>query len=99
MKIAFLIYHDVFEDKVTVLLKELGIETYFEWENVVGKFKGADGHFGNRTYPGHDTIRLIPFTEMDMLENLISHLKVFNENISKKSDEIRLYLMPLEKIV
>ena len=99
MKIAFVIYHEVLEERITEILKANEIDTFFEWENVIGKFQGADGHMGTRTYPGHDTIRLIPFTNDDKLEKFVSEVKNFNEATTKKSDEIRIYLLPLEQIV
>lgn len=99
MKIAYLIYLDVLEDRVTKLLNDCDIQSYFEWENVVGKFRGQEGHFGTRAYPGYDKIKLIPTAHEEKFEKLTLDIKDFNESITKKSDEIRLYVLPLEKIV
>ncbi len=99
MKIAYLIYLDVLEDRVTKLLDECDIQSYFEWQNVVGKFRGQEGHFGTRAYPGFDKIKLIPTPHEEKFEKLIESVKEFNKGISKKSDEIRMYLLPLEQII
>lgn len=99
MKIAYLIYHDVLEDRVQKLLDDCDIQSYFEWQNVVGKFRGQEGHFGTRAFPGYDKIKLIPTAHEEKFEKLILGIKEFNAGITKKSDEIRMYLLPLEKIV
>ena len=99
MKIAFLVYHDVIDDRVIKILDELKIDGYTKWEQVVGKFQGSDGHLGTRTYPGHNSVRMIPFRDDEVLQKIILELENFNKTAVKKDDEIRLYLLPLEKIV
>ncbi len=99
MKVAFLAYHDVLDDRIITLLEELKIDSYIKWESVLGKSHGASPHLGTRTFPGHDSVRLIPFPEEDSLNRLISKVQEFNNQVSKKDDEIRVYLMPLERIV
>ena len=61
MKIAFLVYYDVLEDRIISILDDLKIDNFVEWENVLGKTHGVPAHLGTRTYPGHDTVRLLPF--------------------------------------
>lgn len=99
MKIAFLSYHDVLDDRIIILLEELGIDSYIKWESVLGKSHGSLPHLGTRTFPGHDSVRLIPFPEENSLNKLISKVQEFNNQVTKKDDEIRLYLLPLERIV
>ncbi len=99
MKIAFLIYHEILDERVIDILDDLKIDTYTKWENVVGKTHGAMAHLGTRTYPGHDIVRLLPFKEENNLDDLISAIQKFNGKVGKKDDEIRLYLLPLERIV
>ena len=99
MKIAFLVYHDVLDDRVIKILEELKIDAYTKWEQVIGKFHGSEGHLGTRTFPGHNSVRMIPFREDEILQKLIEDLQEFNKEAVKKDDEIRLFLMPLEKIV
>ncbi len=99
MKIAFLIYHDVLDDRVIKLLDDLKIDAYTKWEQVIGKFQGSEGHLGTRTFPGHNSVRMIPFRDENILQKLVEDLQEFNKSSHRKDDEIRLYLMPLEKIV
>ncbi len=99
MKVAFLAYHDVLDERIMALLEELDIDSYIKWESVLGKSHGASPHLGTRTFPGHDSVRLLPFREEDSLDKLIAKVQEFNDQVTKKDDEIRLYLMPLERIV
>jgi hypothetical protein len=99
MKVAFLVYHDVLDERIIDLLGKLEIDSYIKWENVLGKSHGASPHLGTRTFPGHDSVRLIPFQNEENLNKLISSIQEFNGQVVKKDDEIRIYLMPLERIV
>ena len=99
MKIALIVYHDVFDDRIIEILDELKIDSYTKWENVTGKFEGSEPHLGTRTFPGHDSVRLLPFREEEKLNKLIMILEDFNKAAHKAADQIRLYSLPLEKIV
>jgi len=99
MKIAVLVYHDVFDDRVVEILDELKIDSYTKWENVTGKFEGSEPHLGTRTFPGHQSVRLLPFRDEEKLTELIKVLEDFNKAARKSADQIRLYSLPLEKIV
>jgi len=99
MKIALLIYHDVFDDRVAEIMNELKIDAYTKWEEVTGKFEGCEPHLGTRTFPGHESVRLIPFRDEEKLNKLIWKLEEFNKAAVKSADQLRLYSLPLEKIV
>ncbi len=99
MKIVFLAYHNVFEERIKSLMDEIGIDNYYEWEKVLGKMHAAAGHLGTRTFPGYDTVRMIPFIEEERLGKLIEKISDFNSHAVKKSDEIRLYALPLETVI
>lgn len=99
MKIVFLAYHNVFEDRVKGMLDDLKIDNYYEWEKVLGKMNSSSEHLGTRTFPGYDTIRMIPFIEEERMNILIDKVLDFNAHAVKKSDQIRLYALPLERVV
>ena len=99
MKIAFLVYHDVLEDRIDTILETLRIESYSKWENVTGKFSGADPLLGTRTYPGHENVKLIPLTDESVENDLIKRLEEFNSKAIKALDQARLYMLPLERMV
>jgi hypothetical protein len=99
MKIAFIVYHDVLEDRVTKLLNTIDVDYYTEWENVKGKGHATDPHLGTRTFPGYNCVRMIAFVEENTLERLIRELEFLNKEIQKPDDRIRLFQLPLERIL
>jgi len=99
MKLAFVIYHDILEDRVSKAFTELNIDFYTEWENVKGKGHNTDAHLGNRPYPGYNIVRMIAFAADDLIESLTYKIKELNEVIERDDDKIRVFLVPLEKII
>lgn len=99
MKIVFVIYHDVLDDRVTDLLEELKIDFYTEWENVKGKGHQSDAHLGTRPFPGFNNVRMIAIQEEDLLEQLIEGIKTLNLRVERPDDIIRLFQLPLERIL
>ncbi len=98
MKIIFLVYHDILEDRVSLLLDELRIDYFTEWENVKGKGHSSDAHLGTRTYPGFNIVKMIAFQEDKSLELLVTGIKKLNDHVKKDDDKIRLFQLPLERI-
>jgi hypothetical protein len=99
MKIAFMIYNEVIENRISEALNGLNIDYYTEWENVKGKGHLTEAHLGTRPFPGLNCVRMIAFQEDNPLTELIEKISVLNEKIEKDDDKIRLFQMPLERIV
>jgi len=99
MKLAFLIYHDILDDRVTEALKELQIDFYTQWEDVKGKGHKTDAHLGNRPFPGFNFVRMIAFPDESQLEKLVIKLNELNTIVERDDDKIRLFQVPLERIV
>ena len=99
MKIVFLIYHDILDDRISEMLENLEIDYYTEWENVKGKGHQSDAHLGTRTYPGYNTVRMIAIQTNEILSNLIDKINLLNEEIQRPDDKIRLFQLPLERIL
>ena len=99
MKAAFLIYHDILEDRIEHLFDENKIDYYTEWEEVKGKGKKSDAHLGTRIFPGYNNVRLIAFDDDEMLVKLIAGIKELNKEAIRQDDKIRLFQIPLENIV
>jgi hypothetical protein len=99
MKLVFLVYHDVLEDRIDVILQQLHIDAYSKWENVTGKSKDADPLLGTRTYPGLEAVKLIPFTDESVIEDFIKKIEEFNSKAIKSIDQARLYMLPLERMI
>jgi len=99
MKLSFIIYRDILDDRVTKALNDLEIDYYTEWEDVKGKGHKTDAHLGNRPFPGYNIVRMIAFTEEELLENLILKINELNSIVEREDDKIRLFQVPLERIV
>ena len=99
MKIVFIVYHSILEERITRLFEDLKIDYFTEWENVKGKGHFSDAHLWTRAYPGYNFVRMIAFQEESALNELINGVTKFNNEIVKNDDKIRIFQMPLEKIL
>lgn len=99
MKLTFLVYHDILDDRVSKTLKELEIDFYTQWKDVKGKGHNTDAHLGNRPYPGYNFVRMIAFVDEAVLTKLIEKIEEMNKIVERTDDKIRLFQVPLERIV
>ena len=99
MKLTFLVYHDILDDRVSKALNELHIDYYTEWEDVKGKGHKTDAHLGNRPFPGYNYVRMIAFPEEELIEKLIIKIGELNTIVERDDDKIRLFQVPLDRIV
>jgi hypothetical protein len=99
MKIAFVVQNDVYTPRVMEILGGLGIDYYTRWEQVKGKGHGTDPHLGTRSFPGTNTVLMIAFQSEKPLEDLVLEVTKANADISRPDDRIRLFQVPLERIV
>lgn len=99
MKFAFVVYRDVLDDRISNILNEIGIDYYTEWEEVKGKGHQTEAHLGTRPFPGYNCVRMIAFEDEDKLRKLIENLENYNKDVIRKDDKIRLFQLPLEKVV
>lgn len=99
MKIAFVVNNDVYAPRVMDILKALGIDYYTRWEQVKGKGHGTEPHLGTRSFPGLNSVIMIAFQEEGTLEQLIGEIKQANVEIPRPDDRIRLFQLPLERVV
>ncbi|MGE5399173.1 MAG: PG0541 family transporter-associated protein [Ignavibacteriales bacterium] len=99
MKIAFIVYREVIEDRISAILEKAGVDFYTEWENVKGKGHSTMPHLGTRTYPGYNNVRMIAFEDERQLETVTDLIRQMNADITMKDDLARLFQMPLERIV
>lgn len=99
MKITFLIHNDVFADRITALLERHGVDYFTRWEHVKGKGHGTEAHLGTRSYPSLNTVLMIAFESDGVLEEIVQEIRRTNETVAKPDDHIRLFQVPLERIV
>jgi len=99
MKIAFLVCNEVVSPRVMKLLETAGIDYYTRWEHVKGKGHGTDPHLDSRSFPGTNAVFMIAFEEEPSLDRLVQEINEANREIPRPDDHIRLFQVPLERIV
>jgi len=81
------------------MLHGIGIDYYTRWEQVKGKGHGTDPHLGTRSFPGMNAVLMIAFEAEAALNRLIEEIAQANGHITRADDRIRLFQVPLERIV
>ena len=99
MKMAFLVHNEYFTPRVMKLLKDAGIDYYTRWAGATGKGHGTDPHIGSGTFPSTNAVLMIGFHEEAPLEDLIARITEANQEITRADDKIRLFQLPLERLV
>ncbi len=99
MKMAFLVHTEYSTAGVMKLLKELGIDYYTRWDQAYGKGAGTDPHLGSGAFGSTNTVLMIAFREQGALERLIEEIESLNARTKRRDDQIRLFQLPLERIV
>lgn len=99
MKLAFVVYTEFFTEQVMGLLTASGIDYYTRWDNVVGKGHGTEPHLGKGSFGSTNVVLMIGFENEEPLEKLISAITAANVGIKRPDDKIRLFQLPLERMV
>ena len=99
MKIAFIVHNELFTSQVMKLLAAAGIDYYTRWDEVKGKGPGTEPHLGRGGTPSTNSVLMIAFQEDAPLEALIQSITAANAGIKRPDDKIRLFQLPLERIV
>lgn len=99
MKLAFVVHNEFMTPRVMQLLKARGIDYYTRWEHVTGKGRGTEPHLGAGSFGSTNSVFMIAFEEEAPLETLIQGISAANTEIKRPDDKIRLFQVPLERIV
>jgi hypothetical protein len=99
MKMAFIIHNEHYAKNVLDLLKQNGIDYFTRWDNAVGKGHGTDPHLGVGSFPSTNSVLMIAFEDESALAKLIDAISAANINIKRSDDKIRLFQLPLDRIV
>jgi len=99
MKLAFLVCNDLFVSRLMDLLHATGIDYYTRWDNVKGKGRGTDPHLGKGSFGSTNAVLMIAFEDDKPLEKLIADIARVNAETARKDDYVRLFQLPLERIV
>jgi hypothetical protein len=99
MKMTFIVYYEHVDAQVMGMLKTLGIDYYTRWENLKGKGHGTEPHIGEGTYQRMNFALMIAFEDEAPLAALIDAITAANEKARRADERIRLFQVPLERIV
>ena len=99
MKIAFIVHNEHFTSRMMQLLNVVGIDYYTRWEHAKGKGRGTEPHLGAGGYPSTNSVLMIAFQDEAPLETLIQGVTAANTEIRRPDDKIRLFQVPLERML
>jgi hypothetical protein len=99
MKIAFIVHVEYSTARVLEILDAVGIDYYTRWDQVKGKGQGTDPHLGEGGYPSTNSVVMIAFRDEQPLAELIAAIEKANADIKRAADRIRLFQLPLDRIV
>ena len=99
MKMALIVCNSYFIDRVMAILKANDIDYFTSWDNAKGKGPGTEPHLGSGAYSSTNSVTMIAFEEDAPLEALIRAVEGANQDIRRAADHIRLFQLPLERIV
>jgi len=99
MKIVFLVCSEVYESRLMDILKQVGIDYFTCWERVKGKGHDTEPHLGTRSFPSMNAVLMIAIPEEAILEKLIQKIETANSEIIRADDHIRIFQVPLERII
>lgn len=96
---VFLVCNSYNSGRLMKLLADLGIDYYTSWDKAIGKGRGTEPHLGTGSFGSTNTVVMIAFEDEAALEALIQGVGEVNGGIPRAADRIRLFAMPLERIV
>ena len=99
MKMVFIIQSEYYSKRVMGLLDAVGIDYYTRWDQAQGKGHGTEPHLGRGTFASTNSVMMIAFQDEAPLEALIQAITAANSEIKRAADRIRLFQLPLERIV
>jgi hypothetical protein len=99
MKMTFIVHNEYQTERVMQLLKTTGIDYYTRWDRATGKGHGTEPHLGVGSYGSLNAVLMVAFEDEAPLDALIQAIQIANTGIQRAADRIRLFQMPLERVV
>lgn len=99
MKMTFVVYYERIDTQVMSMLETLGIDYYTRWENLKGKGHGTEPHIGVGTYVRMNSALMIAFEDEAPLAALTNAIIAANEKARRQDERIRLFQVPLERMI
>ena len=99
MKLAFIVHTEYFTEQIMELLDATGIDYFTRWDKVIGKGRGTEPHLGTGGHASTNCVLMIGFESDEPLERLVAGIKRANTVIKRTDDKIRLFQVPLERLI
>jgi hypothetical protein len=99
MKFAFVVHNEHLTRRAMELLDTAGIDYYTRWDRATGKGRGTDPHLGQGGFASTNVVLMIAFQEDAPLTKLIEAITAANDGVKLPDDRIRLFQLPLERVV
>lgn len=99
MKMAWLVCNTFHIELLMDVLKRCGIDYFTRMDNAKGKGHGTEPHLGSGAYASTNSVLMIAFESDAPLEALIAGIGEANKQIPRAADRIRLFQLPLDRIV
>ena len=96
---AFIVCNSYFMDRVMAILKDNGIDYFTSWDKAVGKGHGTEPHLGSGAHGSTNSVTMIAFENDAPLDALVRGIQGVNQEIRRAADHIRLFQLPLDRIV
>lgn len=99
MKMAFIVHNEYYTPRVMDVLANAGIDYYTRWAQAHGKGHGTEPHVGSGGYGSTNAVLMIAFPDEAPLAALVSGITAANAEITRAADKIRLFQLPLERMI
>ena len=99
MKLAYVVHTEYMTKAFQEILDTCKIDYYTRWDKATGKGHGTEPHLGRGSFPSTNSVIMIAFPDEAPLEALTQMISSANAEIKRPSDRIRLFQLPLERIV
>lgn len=96
---AFVVCNSYFMDRTMEIFKKNAIDYFTTWEKATGKGHGTEPHLGSGAFGSTNSVTMIAFEDDAPLAALIEGITAANRDIRRPEDHIRLFQMPLDRIV
>ena len=99
MKFVFIVHTEHNTARVMQIFDTVGIDYYTRWDNATGKGHGTEPHLGRGSFASTNSVMMVAFQDEAPLEKLVRAITAANSEIKRAADRIRLFQLPLERMV
>ena len=99
MKCVFIVHTEHNTARVMQIFDAVGIDYYTRWDNATGKGHGTEPHLGRGSFASTNSVMMVAFQDEAPLDALVRAITAANSEIKRAADRIRLFQLPLERMV